>query len=192
MSQPRPVAVIAHRYTITVAGKVFRENASRDEAARMLSLSRATGTADMVTVKHTATLDTVETALCYGCQARPAEWDMDCDGAYQTSECDSTQCDWWKAVRAREAHRAAGERAPFVVCTAKGHDTTAHRETPGCVHPDRVTNDRQVVTVVDHRDDYGQARDMADDRNRAMGTDAYTIQYLGDGRYAVLLTTPRR
>jgi hypothetical protein len=78
---------------------------SRIDAARWLRLK---GIGAAVEVTHLPfRLVTRQEEACAGCQARPALWEMDCDGPYATSQCGSEQCDWWACVETQQRQLVA-------------------------------------------------------------------------------------
>lgn len=126
-------AYLSHTYTVTYV----RNNGStggwgwitRSHAAEKIKEMRelvAEGVIRDYRFKHVSTYVETDVHMCYGCEARPALWDMDCDGPYATAECG--QCSWWDAVNAREAQEdrcAMGE--------AKARDRAALADILSCV-----------------------------------------------------------
>lgn len=95
-------AYIVHSYTFETRG-ILHEDISRSWAAKLMSIARELGRE--FTITHTATLiERDDTVMCYGCGARPALWDVDCDGPYAGVECG--QCDWWACVNFRDMQEA--------------------------------------------------------------------------------------
>lgn len=92
-------------YTVTVFndfGRAFPfPDVSRSFAVSKIQFAKLMGNAYTVDYNGSTLVEPYAVPTCYGCGVRPAQWDMDCDGPYATSECG--QCAWWDAVNAREA-----------------------------------------------------------------------------------------
>jgi hypothetical protein len=93
-------------YTVSLGQGMVIENVSRARMARLLHVASEGGF--QITYHYETTLVDGWAEDCYGCRARPALIEADCDGPYQTVTCDSPQCDWSAAVEARERDRKAG------------------------------------------------------------------------------------
>jgi hypothetical protein len=101
----RDITRTRHDYAITIGG--ITKWGSRSEAARHLRLARTIGPkGGLIAIFHHAK-DYTETHvdMCAGCKARPALWEMDCDGPYATASCG--ECDWWACVETQQRQLVA-------------------------------------------------------------------------------------
>lgn len=95
---------LVYRYTIRVSAQSTLiddiTGATRAQAAIWLRIARTFPDEIAVTISCRAVYVEHIEHVCYGCLARPARWEWDCDGPYATAECG--QCDWWAAVALRD------------------------------------------------------------------------------------------
>jgi hypothetical protein len=102
--QPMIVQNLTVRYSMVVlsvnGGILWSDsNMSRERVAYRIFLAKKAGKDFKLT--RTWYYEEYAARKCFGCLARPGQWDGDCDGLYQTAECG--KCKWWDAVEAREA-----------------------------------------------------------------------------------------
>lgn len=98
------------QYTLIIGegeNPLVREGMSRSRAAYYIRLAKACDRPVKV-VLDGIFMTSAETQKCFGCLARSAQWEADCDGWGQTSECGSDQCKRSEAVAMRDLAEEMG------------------------------------------------------------------------------------